>query len=57
MNLTPEQIRNWRNVLSTQLGPYAFIMPVEQIEKFRDRLQGHVNQLDKGATNEQNIQP
>ena len=38
--LTPEQVGNWRKMLSGQLGPYAFIMPVEQIEKIRDRMQG-----------------
>jgi len=47
MDMTPEQIKNWRNVLSAQFGPYAFIMPIEQIEKFRDRMQGKINQLDK----------
>jgi hypothetical protein len=44
--MTPEQIQNWRKMLSGQFGPYAFIMPVEQIEKFRDRLQKQVDSID-----------
>jgi len=48
--LTPKQVGNWRKTLSGQLGPYAFIMPVEQIEKFRKRMQGQVNQIDEEHT-------
>ena len=45
--LTPEQIKNWRNVLASMLGPYAFIMPDEQVQKFRDRLQAEADKLAK----------
>ena len=27
--LTPEQIKNWRSVLLTLVGPWAFMMPDE----------------------------
>lgn len=40
--LNEEQVKNWRKVLSLQLGPYAFIMPVEQIEKIHARMQQQV---------------
>lgn len=53
--LMPEQVDNWRKVLSGQFGPYALIMPVEQIEKLRDRMQGQVNQLDKGYTEREKL--
>lgn len=44
--MTPEQVQNWRVYLSgTKLGPYAFFMPVNQIEKFRDMLQVAINEL------------
>ena len=43
--LTESQIKNWRNTLSMTLGPYAFIMPVEQIQKFRDMMQKKANEL------------
>lgn len=37
--MTDEQIQNWRKILCGMLGPYAIIMPKEQIEKFRDKMQ------------------
>ena len=50
--MTEEQIKNWRCVLYTMLeekhegaGAYALIMPVEEIEEFRDMLQKDVNEL------------
>lgn len=44
--MTPEQIKNWRNVLATEygLGPYAYIMPEEQIYRIRDRFQANIDQ-------------
>jgi hypothetical protein len=50
--LTEEQIENWRRMLITlplppfnmALGPYALIMPVEQIEQVVVRLQEILNQ-------------
>lgn len=41
--LTPEQVANWRSALVHTLGPYALIMPVEQIEAFRNKFQGAFN--------------
>ena len=38
--LTPEQIENWRRVLCGMIGPYALMMPSEQIQMYRDKLQG-----------------
>lgn len=37
--LTPEQIKNWREILLGMIGDYALIMPVAEIQKFRDRMQ------------------
>lgn len=37
--LTPEQVENWRRVLSAMIGPYAWVMPVAEVQKIRDRLQ------------------
>ena len=41
--LSDEQIENWRKVLSMTLGAYAFIMPKEDVQKMRDKMQGHVD--------------
>lgn len=45
--MTPEQIKNWREVLCLTIGPYALIMPDERVEKLRDRFQSKVNEMDK----------
>ena len=37
--LNPEQIDNWRKVLFGMIGPYALMMPAEDIQKYRDILQ------------------
>jgi len=34
--LTKEQIEHWRKALMSILGPYALIMPVEEIQHIRD---------------------
>jgi len=52
--LTDEQIKNWREVLVGMIGPYALIMPREEIQAFRDKTQNAVQQvaqpnLDKPA--------
>lgn len=47
--LTPEQVENWRKVLSLYLGPYAFLIPVEDLEKHRTKLQ---SMLDKKPAEE-----
>lgn len=41
--LTPEQIKNWRNILAGMIGPYAFIMPDDQVQKIRDKMQRDIN--------------
>jgi hypothetical protein len=43
--MNDEQIANWRAVLAFTLGPYAFIMPKEDIESLRDRIQRRVNSV------------
>lgn len=46
--MTPEQIQNWRTFLAgTEIGPYAFIMPSEDIERFRDLFQAKVDSLSE----------
>ena len=41
--LTDEQIDNWRNLLSLSVGPYAFIMPKEEVQKLADKMQDQFN--------------
>lgn len=50
--MTEDQIKNWRCVIFAMLeekcegsGAYALIMPIEEIEEFRDMLQDDVNKL------------
>ena len=33
VELTPDQIKNWRNMLLGIVGPYAMLMTVEQIQE------------------------
>ncbi len=42
--LSEEQIQNWRRVLCGMFGPYALLMPKEQIQLFRDRLASGLTQ-------------
>ena len=44
--LTPEQIKNWRQVLVGMIGPYAMIMPDEMVQKLRDKMQKEVNEME-----------
>ncbi len=37
--LTPEQIKNYRSVLCGIIGPYALIMPDEEVQRLRDKMQ------------------
>jgi hypothetical protein len=41
--MTPEQIKNWREVLCGMIGPYALIMPDEKVIAIRDKMQERVN--------------
>lgn len=43
--LTDAQVENYRRLLIGILGPYALIMPREQIEAYRNKLQ---ETIDKG---------
>ena len=44
--LSAEQIVNWRKVLCQMIGPYALIMPSEEIQRFRDKMQKRAYELD-----------
>lgn len=39
VNLSPEQIQNWRKILLGTIGPYALIMPDESVQILRDQYQ------------------
>ncbi len=41
--LTPEQIKNWKNILCGMVGPYAKFMTDEQVQAFRDKMQNGIN--------------
>jgi len=45
--LTEEQIENWRKILCLTLGGYALIMPAEEIEAIRTKMQADVNEIAK----------
>lgn len=47
--LTDEQIENWRRVLCGMLGPYALIMPKEQVQRLRDKMQRDLNAQEPTA--------
>ena len=42
--LTDEQVENWRKILAMTFGAYAHIMPKEEVQKMRDKMQGHINE-------------
>ena len=44
--MTPEQIDNWRKALSMTLGPYALLMPEEQIQALRNKFQNEVDEME-----------
>ena len=41
--LTDEQVEYWRRILAMTLGPYAYMMPKEEVQKMRDKMQEHVD--------------
>ena len=51
--LSPEQIKNWRKILSAQLGAYAFVMPESEIQQMRDNMQAHVDEVAEQMEEEQ----
>jgi len=48
--LTEEQIKNWRKVLSISYGPYALIMPEEEIRKIKNSMQMEINKCQPAQT-------
>ena len=42
--LSPEQIKNWRKILTLTLGPYALLMPDKEVQRHRDKMQQHVDE-------------
>lgn len=52
MKLTEAQIKNWRTLLSFELGPYAYLMPEDEIERRAQHLQDAINA--KKATRKDN---
>jgi hypothetical protein len=46
INLTQEQIKNWRKILSITLGPFALIMPESDIQKIANNLQDKLNNVE-----------
>ena len=54
--LTPEQIKNWRKILAGMIGPYAFLMPDEEVQAIRDRMQARLDKMidtnSEATTNE-----
>ena len=49
MPLTPEQIKNWRRVMSVMRGPYALIMPDEEVQALRDKFQELIDDLEEAT--------
>ena len=45
--LSDQQIENWRAVLYTMFGPYALIMSVSEINKFKGKMQAEINELEE----------
>lgn len=43
--MTQEQIENFRKVLSVSIGPYALIMPDEEVVAIRDKMQADINKI------------
>ena len=41
--LTDEQLKNWRRTLAMTIGPYALIMPAEEVQRIRDKMQNDLN--------------
>lgn len=52
MKLTDEQVKNWRNVLLGIIGPYALIMPKEDVKKMAEKFQEEINKHGKSPTDQ-----
>lgn len=50
--LTPDQIENWRKIIASTIvngrvvGPYAYIMPDAEVQRYRDRTQQLVEETN-----------
>ena len=42
--LTPDQIKHWRQVLLHVVGPGAMLIPDAMVQEFRDRFQQRINE-------------
>ena len=54
--LTDEQIKNWRITLSIQYGPYAMVMPREQIQILRDKMQAWADEEEKKIQEQKKVE-
>ena len=51
--LTPEKIENWRKIIAStvvsglMVGPYAYIMPDAEVQRYRDRMQQLVEETNE----------
>ena len=43
--LSPEQIKNWRQVLANMGIPFAMSMPDEMVQKFKDGIQSKLERV------------
>ena len=43
--LNPEQVDRWRKILVHTLGPYALLMPKEDVQKHRDSMQKQIDEF------------
>lgn len=48
--LSDEQVENWRKILVTMIGPYAMLMSRDQICAIRDKMQSHIDKIEKGVS-------
>jgi len=45
IKLSSKQVENWRKILVWMIGPYAQIMSIDEIQRFRDTMQKKVDTL------------
>lgn len=55
IQLTDAQIENWRNLLVGEFGPYALIMPKQDIERHANKIQQNVNKYLDAQREEINV--
>lgn len=48
--LTDEQIKNWRRLLFHTFGLWAYIMPVEEVQRLRDEVQEEADNIKEEET-------